>query len=177
MLARIACLKCLSAFGFWGTRSRCRQATRHHSRLKCLSAFGFWGTNTSVSANPPSTPCLKCLSAFGFWGTSSLAKSKIFHFWVSNAFRLLGSGELWREMRITNLRKSVSNAFRLLGSGEPPSLARDAGSFLGLKCLSAFGFWGTEYYNRNEMAQKLRLKCLSAFGFWGTRSESLKRKD
>ena len=62
---------------------------------------------------------LKCLSAFGFWGTEK--KFEYFDLW-----------------------NIVSNAFRLLGSGEPSVLlAVLSNSDSSLKCLSAFGFWGT----------------------------------
>ena len=89
---------------------------------------------------------------------------------VSNAFRLLGSGEL----KSIVARKRfylfesqmpfgfwvlgnpgfakcgevaeiyVSNAFRLLGSGElVKGIYGSEGLKISLKCLSAFGFWGT----------------------------------
>ena len=62
---------------------------------------------------------------------------------VSNAFRLLGSGErliLGKRERSSFL---VSNAFRLLGSGEQRLPQVSATEHFRLKCLSAFGFWGT----------------------------------
>ena len=137
--------------------------------------------------------CLKCLSAFGFWGTGLLPQEPKLFGCVSNAFRLLGSGEQVEGQTI-ELPNHVSNAFRLLGSGEhdlkpnkptkptkrlkclsafgfwgtpcPSSAVKQSKS--GLKCLSAFGFWGTEYFLDGVQVDKSSLKCLSAFGFWGT---------
>ena len=141
----MCCLKCLSAFGFWGTDNKLHglhgwetkvsnafrllgsgehtlKATESNlrsprsqmpfgfwvlgnhsttttisstaqSRLKCLSAFGFWGTTRIYKTPHPPPPRLKCLSAFGFWGTEVRIAELVFESGVSNAFRLLGSGE------------------------------------------------------------------------------------
>ena len=83
--------------------------------------FGFWvlGNKHAVCTMAYLTPHgLKCLSAFGFWGTKSFPQGQVWRHNVSNAFRLLGSGEPknGRWMRGEGMR--VSNAFRLLGSGE-----------------------------------------------------------
>ena len=113
-------LKCLSAFGFWGTLDeQVGSSGRQTNRLKCLSAFGFWGTLTSKQQSMCPSTSLKCLSAFGFWGTHGIARSiganlslsqMPFGFWV------LGNDEA--EVRRVVERIVVSNAFRLLGSGE-----------------------------------------------------------
>ena len=112
-------LKCLSAFGFWGTPipvtttgnqswsqmafgfwvlgntiSPAPIANCANGRLKCLSAFGFWGTeHTPDAGKRHSKSRLKCLSAFGFWGTQQRDDITCANCQVSNAFRLLGSGE------------------------------------------------------------------------------------
>ena len=84
---------------------------------------------------------------------------------VSNAFRLLGSGERHqiRQQRRDQLR--VSNAFRLLGSGEQSgSSVASSTAKPCLKCLSAFGFWGTESV---EAAAMMWLgESQMPFGFW-----------
>jgi len=90
----MASLKFLSAFGFWGTLSSHKLSKIAALSLKFLSAFGFWGTEDGTIEVPAGGQSLKCLSAFGFWGTaealgSGIKKASI----VSNAFRLLGSGE------------------------------------------------------------------------------------
>ena len=94
--------------------------SRQRGSLKCLSAFGFWGTRTNLPQLSPARSI------------------------VSNAFRLLGSGELLHWMPLPY----------------PPGE--------GLKCLSAFGFWGTKHNTTSYSEAQHRLKCLSAFGFWGT---------
>ena len=59
-----------------------------------------------------------------------------FGFWV------LGDGK--NTHRIETLWQAVSNAFRLLGSGGRIIAAKVYSEPLtSLKCLSAFGFWGT----------------------------------
>ena len=63
-------------------------------RLKCLSAFGFWGTRQVLGEALKAEFGLKCLSAFGFWGTDKSKRKLTAEQAVSNAFRLLGSGEL-----------------------------------------------------------------------------------
>ena len=171
---------------------QCRSALS----LKCLSAFGFWGTSPSTQAQAKPPSCLKCLSALGFWGTPLFRpfahtlhtwSQMPFGFWVlgncsrtpksparadpvSNAFRLLGSGELGQrtgQSRATCY--AVSNAFRLLGSGEPKAGKMEpCQKKMRLKCLSAFGFWGTRQVLGEALKAEFGLKCLSAFGFWGT---------
>ena len=86
---------------------------------------------------------------FGFWvlgnrGAGVAEQNNLRR--VSNAFRLLGSGErIWAGRSPRRHEDGVSNAFRLLGSGGPDGELLLTGklSGLGLKCLSAFGFWGT----------------------------------
>ena len=121
-----ASLKCLSAFGFWGTRL---PDHRHRQRrLGVSNAFRLLGSGEQSAnrggADPPVVG-LKCLSAFGFWGTAQCHRA--FHlggYIVSNAFRLLGSG------------------------GLSPAPIGKVSRLICLKCLSAFGFWGTNprYY-------------------------------
>ena len=84
--------------------------------------FGFWvlGNLCPVQSTASLHRLgLKCLSAFGFWGTTRI-ESRINEAQrrVSNAFRLLGSGELLAGQYESALPQAVSNAFRLLGSGE-----------------------------------------------------------
>ena len=59
-------------FGFWvlgnSEKDVLKQQVKRVS-LKCLSAFGFWGTLHSHPSSEGHDMCLKCLSAFGFWGT------------------------------------------------------------------------------------------------------------
>ena len=164
--------------------------------LKCLSAFGFWGT--VASANREGFTINLSQMPFGFWvlGDQSeiLLKPPALSR-VSNAFRLLGSGGHPMLDRKDWSFDKVSNAFRLLGSGGPVEKHRDHlhkkyGSqmpfgfwVLGdslpqksrrplwlsrLKCLSAFGFWGTPSIQAQPTPPSFSLKCLSAFGFWGT---------
>ena len=82
---------------------------------------------------------------------------------VSNAFRLLGSGELNASIGELKKKESVSNAFRLLGSGEQLYDFLEAGELPSLKCLSAFGFWGTPHAGGNRAA---RGPSQMPFGFW-----------
>ena len=166
-------LKCLSAFGFWGTGRDLSHGPTIPRGLKCLSAFGFWGTGQpSVWRASVRRSRLKCLSAFGFWGTAALEDSLEWgDFHVSNAFRLLGSGELDpgpRRDRIQSLCLKCLSAFGFWGTRQ----ANPRG-FVGLsclKCLSAFGFWGTLQTALEDSLEWGGLKCLSAFGFWGTPS-------
>ena len=185
-------LKCLSAFGFWGTllktpKQWAQRAVSNAFRLlgsgelspttlntkertmclKCLSAFGFWGTQWAqrAASDFPSI-CLKCLSAFGFWGTQwNLLPSCWWQSQVSNAFRLLGSGERHHLFCVCLCSTQVSNAFRLLGSGEHPSRNTACPSESPrLKCLSAFGFWGTDI--RDEVDDEGFGASQMPFGFW-----------
>ena len=139
---------------------------------------------------------IKSQMPFGFWVLGnkktrhSISKRNAL---VSNAFRLLGSGEQFLQNNCLQVI-CVSNAFRLLGSGEPSLTNSPSGKWRGLKCLSAFGFWGTcrcwnqTQHNKQRVSNAFRLlgsgehgsgqiveaqrlvglKCLSAFGFWGT---------
>ena len=114
-------------------------------------------------------PGLKCLSAFGFWGTLYLSTNCSGSGGVSNAFRLLGSGELRPSFRNSPRYNPVSNAFRLLGSGEQ-NLAKIKATWPEMSQMP-FGFWvlGNPKNAANTTnPNKMSLKCLSAFGFWGT---------
>ena len=111
-------LKCLSAFGFWGTAQVEEYLLQH---LLSQMPFGFWvlgdqSQHDSVIAMIPRSQMpfgfwvlgdtaprrtesnmelrLKCLSAFGFWGTKGRVATIANDKKVSNAFRLLGSGGL-----------------------------------------------------------------------------------
>ena len=84
---------------------------------------------------------------------------------VSNAFRLLGSGELEIIEASVNEVAIVSNAFRLLGSGERLNRSGVQKRVLkGLKCLSAFGFWGTGASRRQSRQRSPPSQM--PFGFW-----------
>ena len=64
---------------------------------------------------------------------------------------------------------AVSNAFRLLGSGEP--IVGEAGTLkVPASSQMPFGFWvlGNPPQKKNQSKKNESLKCLSAFGFWGT---------
>ena len=92
---------------------------------------------------------------------------------VSNAFRLLGSGELTlRAIHLGLAQMLVSNAFRLLGSGE---LAPVTSRVFHLPLVSnAFRLLGSGEQEGAEMItidEAAGLKCLSAFGFWGTQTQ------
>ena len=183
-------LKCLSAFGFWGTQifggrpsvwrgvsnafrllgsgERLAGAASHPDTprgLKCLSAFGFWGTHTHKTSPPQPPPSqmpfgfwvlgnavsdivrdaielqsLKCLSAFGFWGTTTYT-------------------------RVTSVRLLVSQmpfGFWVLGNHSPPPPQQIFGGRR-LKCLSAFGFWGTVWICPADLLPTL---SQMPFGFW-----------
>ena len=89
-------LKCLSAFGFWGTGCIWIELGQPYQQSqmpfgfwvlgnasnpqvasgvqRSQMPFGFWvlGNETPATATTPATPSLKCLSAFGFWGTAGL---------------------------------------------------------------------------------------------------------
>ena len=209
-------------FGFWVLGNFWRPAEPHeHKRgLKCLSAFGFWGTSSTFT-KARFQPA-RSQMPFGFWVLGNCELVRIIadiNISVSNAFRLLGSGELKPQSLLLAGHSHVSNAFRLLGSGEPhPKRGKRKGreksqmpfgfwvlgntashnyqfnSLAGLKCLSAFGFWGTATTKTKNQNEKMKsqmpfgfwvlgnpnhqhshensshpsLKCLSAFGFWGT---------
>ena len=129
-----------------------RKAKKEGMGLKCLSAFGFWGTRK--------------INYYPSWGFSP--SQMPFGFWV------LGNENNLIYVAVT---RAVSNAFRLLGSGEQRQLFRVAAGASGcLKCLSAFGFWGTMKKIKNLTPHPLSLKCLSAFGFWGTMEGIAKAK-
>ena len=108
--------------------------------------FGFW-----VLGNTRIDNCKRCQlrvsNAFRLLGSGereAVTEAEIDMVSVSNAFRLLGSGEPGGWWQKTSPIGAVSNAFRLLGSGErQPSAWRASPRRSGLKCLSAFGFWGT----------------------------------
>ena len=155
--------------------------------------FGFWVLGNSPNrSNTAPQGSLKCLSAFGFWGTQPNKKKGLRRFPVSNAFRLLGSGEQLgeHEARLKLTRSQMPFGFWVLGNQKKELEAADRR--VSLKCLSAFGFWGTYLTSdgKSEITivsnafrllgsgEPLRragsrtrlgsLKCLSAFGFWGT---------
>ena len=108
-------------FGFW-VLGNTNPSPIHQSFtplcLKCLSAFGFWGTKSTRATIEQGVAGLKCLSAFGFWGTADRPPRRRKDGTVSNAFRLLGSGERCGTHYPLRQGNRVSNAFRLLGSGE-----------------------------------------------------------
>ena len=134
-----ASLKCLSAFGFWGTLYVFLKVIVNVSRSQM--PFGFWVLGDS---NPPALQrllhCLKCLSAFGFWGTYQAKPSTKKRHGVSNAFRLLGSGGHRIHAQQSTIEKTS------------------------LKCLSAFGFWGTLVLSKK--ADVMPTPSQMPFGFW-----------
>jgi len=96
---------------------------------------------------------------------------------VSNAFRLLGSGEREISVEWRPAKNAVSNAFRLLGSGEPLLLKwRPCVVF---PVSNAFRLLGSGEQDQQKMKNRWEqkgLKCLSAFGFWGTQCVTNKPK-
>ena len=186
-------------FGFWvlGNTSALILTTAPTSESQM--PFGFWvlGNLVTYSIAGVAMFSLKCLSAFGFWGTdqdykaSDSQKSK-----VSNAFRLLGSGEPIHWGKVSSGERGESQmpfGFWVLGNSLV-KFAMTGKKLTCLKCLSAFGFWGTSLWGTGSVVQDslsqmpfgfwvlgnltaissnvktgpIRLKCLSAFGFWGT---------
>ena len=90
---------------------------------------------------------------FGFWVLGNIEEKvllKVLVLAVSNAFRLLGSGELGDAENRVKLTRQIS-----------------------LKCLSAFGFWGTE----NAMKTRRPFSsCVSnAFRLLGSGEPSTRR--
>ena len=110
---------------------------------------------------------------FGFWvlGNKNLGGSHGQGERVSNAFRLLGSGEHTFVPEFKYKDEAVSNAFRLLGSGEL-SMKIQKQTFTGGMSQMPFGFWvlGNSLVTNQCGNTWSGLKCLSAFGFWGTPS-------
>ena len=138
---------------------------------------------------------------FGFWvlgNDENRRTGEKIRGLVSNAFRLLGSGEHQVRTRSRRSKIFVSNAFRLLGSGERNRL-RSGCLHAALESQMPFGFWvlgnspstrkpgsasrvsnafrllGSGELSTEELGplwKSSRLKCLSAFGFWGTRGRN-----
>ena len=108
-------------FGFWVLGNN--GATSYDMADDIVSnAFRLLGSGEQEkrqSESKDSNSRLKCLSAFGFWGTKKPTYlSPLPSKQVSNAFRLLGSGEQDFAPITRGASDPVSNAFRLLGSGE-----------------------------------------------------------
>ena len=95
-------------FGFWvlgNAQGRKNGKGLLRSSLKCLSAFGFWGTpGTTHTAFVQ----FESQMPFGFWVLGDCDRPNDYcHAWntVSNAFRLLGSGgreEIQTELNFGN---------------------------------------------------------------------------
>jgi len=69
----------------------------------------------------------------------------------------------------------VSNAFRLLGSGELVNVGDEADKLETLSQMP-FGFWVLGNSKRKPLNRRKSLKslkCLSAFGFWGTENKAI----
>ena len=132
-------------FGFWVLGNRLDDETKALIAGESQMPFGFWvlgNIHTPKLGYKVINNSLKCLSAFGFWGTLIMSASILpadCH--VSNAFRLLGSGEL------TNAE--IETMWMM------PSL----------KCLSAFGFWGTA---KSEAKAKAKKAVSNAFRLLGS---------
>ena len=131
-----------NAFRLLGSGERRRRYGYQFScwqRLKCLSAFGFWGTRKDSFKASKKT---LVSNAFRLLGSGELTRRANLQplCLVSNAFRLLGSGEPWEAFANACHRRNVSNAFRLLGSGEPGQTPN--GIFSNThKSQMPFGFW------------------------------------
>ena len=133
-------------FGFWVLGNGREGQEFHDEWSRVSNAFRLLGSGEPRQGwDDPSRFALSQMP-FGFWvlGNDASKNALLSVAAVSNAFRLLGSGELEPFFWVCHEIIWVSNAFRLLGSGEPcmesgtqPRRRRS------LKCLSAFGFWGT----------------------------------
>ena len=158
-------LKCLSAFGFWGTRTLFGTLTRLFPESQM--PFGFW-----VLGNGSHLRCLRARRRgsqmpFGFWVLGNACENEAcscYFIPVSNAFRLLGSGErifVLMQARDASLLSQMPFGFWVLGNRH---LIRHTPSILwgGLKCLSAFGFWGTSKRARRTPCKVSQMP----FGFW-----------
>ena len=88
--------------------------------------------------------------------------------WVSNAFRLLGSGEPSYSKIVSDLTRLVSNAFRLLGSGEPRPRSNDRASV-----SNAFRLLGSGERQGSRQGQVSQGRSQMPFGFWVLGNPSL----
>ena len=132
-------------FGFWvlGNRSSHRQL--HPARRAVSNAFRLLGSGERSLGWAMAWPMnIMSQMPFGFWvlGNSSNALMSATPLpSVSNAFRLLGSGELrLSALQSKSTSATVSNAFRLLGSGEPTWNSRKPPQPSAASQMP-FGFW------------------------------------
>ena len=131
--------------------------------LKCLSAFGFWGT--ALGTAEAYKAIHRSQMPFGFWvlGNGENAMKARRPFSVSNAFRLLGSGELGGGAEQT-MKIHVSNAFRLLGSGE--RITDEAALEIAKRSQMPFGFWVLGNGPLQIHWLKVSNGSQMPFGFW-----------
>ena len=146
--AALLSLKCLSAFGFWGT-SRLLVYLENNSGLKCLSAFGFWGTQFEFISVISSIHSLKCLSAFGFWGTE---KPRRWCNMLTLSLKCLSAFGFWgtvvsRSAQFLSDESQMPFGFWVLGNLK----SRWNGSTLpNLMSQMPFGFWVLGNTQRHE---------------------------
>ena len=154
-------------FGFWVLGNLAAELVLFDHCVESQMPFGFWVLGNMDIREKVLLKILVSQMPFGFWvlGNKLLPFAGGRDLGVSNAFRLLGSGEQGSPSTRKPGSRSVSNAFRLLGSGEhdlkPNKPTKPTKC---LKCLSAFGFWGTEYfyYSNTFFAAQSQMP----FGFW-----------
>ena len=115
-------LKCLSAFGFWGTNQTQRQPTRGLSVSNAFRLLGSGERSDTDFSLQWQSHSLKCLSAFGFWGTHGLiidhghlpnASQMPFGFWV------LGDNSPSRRCLISSASSQMPFGFWVLGDSKP----------------------------------------------------------
>ena len=134
-------------FGFWVLGNLCDEQGAAPASV-VSNAFRLLGSGERILLALDLDATLpRSQMPFGFWVLGNTANIACFERLlqaVSNAFRLLGSGERKTLIPSDLQDLQVSNAFRLLGSGERKSQQfGKRPSVWSLKCLSAFGFWGT----------------------------------
>ena len=137
-----------NAFRLLGSGGRQPSPQSYRGTFKVSNAFrllGSGGRPRRKRKRTTRTPSLKCLSAFGFWGTDSgplqihwlkVSSQMPFGFWV------LGDCPENRQCKQIRHVSQMPFGFWVLGD-LPLKVATCAPRRGSLKCLSAFGFWGT----------------------------------
>ena len=108
-------------FGFWVLGNRAAKPEGLSGWIRSQMPFGFWVLGNAARVCLAALHIWQVSNAFRLLGSGELKPSTISNASygaVSNAFRLLGSGELDERQQRQGRKDSVSNAFRLLGSGE-----------------------------------------------------------
>ena len=134
-------------FGFWVLGNAAWKSLPFLRPILSQMPFGFWvlGNRRSQNETRNKNTRLKCLSAFGFWGTVPKQSNFIAESWGSQmpfGFWVLGNVQSGISIQAFVIESQMPFGFWVLGN-QSSTTFKLLGSRLGLKCLSAFGFWGT----------------------------------